>query len=288
MDSNTTSNANLDKRTTIKKLTNIHSSPIEDFIKIGVINIHGGFNSKLDGILDFFDKENFFLLGLVETGLHGNLNASTNKYIPINRTKTKYYIYHDDSDVIAFHNQTPKPTWPINDTSPPNRRIDLIFANKTLTEHSLGNTSEETPCTADTYQDLPPEWADIYTPKPHIQTDWFNRKMDPITLTELQDTMLSLPNNKASGPSGIIYEDIKHLDTHTKQFLVDFFNIILTHHIYPKEWNDALLFPIPKPKDWNCQINNTRPIILTQQPSQPFRTLYDRTNNPYQAHNRTF
>ncbi|RIA79581.1 hypothetical protein C1645_840353 [Glomus cerebriforme] len=102
----------------------------------------------------------------------------------------------------------------------------------------------------------PPEWADIYMPKNYIQSDWFNSIDDPITLIELQDTLSSLPNNKASGPSSITYEDIKYLDNHTKNFLVEFFNLILTYHTYPKEWNEALLFPIPKPKDWDCHINN--------------------------------
>ncbi|RIA95713.1 hypothetical protein C1645_872567 [Glomus cerebriforme] len=108
------------------------------------------------------------------------------------------------------------------------------------------------------------EWSEIYTPKPHIQDDWFNSINDSITLMKVQDTISTLPNNKASGPSSITYEDIKHLDAHTKQFLVEFFNLILTHHTYPSEWNKALLFPIPKPKDWNCQINNTRPIVLLE------------------------
>ncbi|RIA80635.1 hypothetical protein C1645_838354 [Glomus cerebriforme] len=129
---------------------------------------------------------------------------------------------------------------------------------------NLGNTSEETPYNSSTHHDLPPEWSAIYTPKTHIQDEWYNSICNPITLTEVQDTLSSLSNNKASSPSSITYEDLKHLDLHSKQFLVEFFNMILINNTYPSEWNEALLFPIPKPKDWNCHINNTYPIVLLE------------------------
>ena len=30
----------------------------------------------------------------------------------------------------------------------------------------------------------------------------------------------------------------------------------------PSHWKDATIYPIPKPYDWNCYLNNTRPITL--------------------------
>ncbi|RIA81427.1 hypothetical protein C1645_837044 [Glomus cerebriforme] len=164
---------------------------------------------------------------------------------------------------------------------------DLIEQHTINHFQNLGNITEDDHFPADSHHDLPGEWADIYTPKNHIQNEWFNSITNPITIKELQDTLSTLPNNKASGPSFITYEDIKHIDSYTKQFLVEFFNLMLTHHIYPNEWNDALLFPIPKPKDWNCQINNTRPIVLPHQTYN--RTLqFEQSTKPMDRSSRPF
>ncbi|RIA97561.1 hypothetical protein C1645_813982 [Glomus cerebriforme] len=73
----------------------------------------------------------------------------------------------------------------------------------------------------------------------------------------IHDMLSTLPNNKAAGPSTIKYEDIKHSDDTSKQFLLDYFNIIKDKNVMPSEWSEALLFPIPKPKEWNYDINNT-------------------------------
>ncbi|RIA83920.1 hypothetical protein C1645_833040 [Glomus cerebriforme] len=216
---NTNHTNNLDKLTTVNKLKDIFSTSFKDFIKIGVINIQGGYNKKIEGIIDFFNKENFSILGLVETGLHRNQNETKNKYTPNNRTNPSYYIFHDDTDATE----------------------ELTLEPNIIKEHiinhfqNLGDNSQQISYNAASHLNLPPEWALIYTSKNYIQSDWFTTINDPITLTELQDTLSSLPNNKASGPSSITYKDIKHLDNHTKNFLVEFFNLILTHHIYPKE-----------------------------------------------------
>ena len=41
-------------------------------------------------------------------------------------------------------------------------------------------------------------------------------------------------------------------------------NECLTEHDIPKEWKFANIYPIPKPKDWDGDLNNTRPITLLE------------------------
>src|SRR5688572_23365538 len=38
----------------------------------------------------------------------------------------------------------------------------------------------------------------------------------------------------------------------------------LTLGITPTNWKFALLYPIPKPMEWECDINKTRPIVLLE------------------------
>ena len=45
----------------------------------------------------------------------------------------------------------------------------------------------------------------------------------------------------------------------------------------PKQWNLAHVYPIPKPKPWNCDLNNTRPITLLETVRKAFtKILNDR------------
>src|SRR2546430_3886268 len=74
----------------------------------------------------------------------------------------------------------------------------------------------------------------------------------------------SLPNNKASGPSGIPYEMLKKLPPSLSNYLKDIVSLCFTSGHIPSQWKDATIFPIPKPTDWNCHLKNTRPICLIE------------------------
>jgi hypothetical protein len=88
--------------------------------------------------------------------------------------------------------------------------------------------------------------------------------MKPITLTELKSTISTLPNNKAADPSIITYEMIKYNCKEVKLKIVDLFNSILLNTDLPSVWHQALLFPIPKPQEWEERIDRTRPIVLLE------------------------
>ncbi|CAB4392636.1 unnamed protein product [Rhizophagus irregularis] len=83
-----------------------------------------------------------------------------------------------------------------------------------------------------------------------------------ITIEELNATLKTLPNNKAPKPSGIVYELIRKLPSSFHKKLTVFYNYILDNGIIPSSWQDALLYPIPKPAWWDNNIQHTRPIVL--------------------------
>ncbi|GBB95133.1 hypothetical protein RclHR1_24820004 [Rhizophagus clarus] len=88
--------------------------------------------------------------------------------------------------------------------------------------------------------------------------------LEEITNDEILSTFKSLPNHKAPGISGITYEDLKQVHPNIIQYTTDLFNLCLRTSSIPRDWKKALLFPIPKPKEWGSDINNTRPIILLE------------------------
>ncbi|RIA91650.1 hypothetical protein C1645_821740 [Glomus cerebriforme] len=162
-----------------------------------------------------------------------------------------------------------------------NLTIDQNTIKNAVTQHfqQLGSASTTNLINYSTINDLPIQWQSLYNGKPSIKEEWYNELITPITLQELRTTISLLPNNKAGGPSSIKYEDIVHLDDYTIEFLLNLYNIILTYTIFPTEWSEALLFPIPKPKDWEGDINNTHPIVLLETTRRTNRPLYFRTSN---------
>jgi hypothetical protein len=120
---------------------------------------------------------------------------------------------------------------------------------------SPNNYSNKTP--------LSPFWSNIYKPK-ILNTNFTNEIIQPITIDEISSTLRSLPNNKAPGITGITYEMWKHFPSSHHDIITMLFNKIYTQNILPKQWHEALLYPIPKPEFWNCDLNKTRPIILLE------------------------
>jgi hypothetical protein len=88
--------------------------------------------------------------------------------------------------------------------------------------------------------------------------------MDPITEEELDGTLRDLPNGKASGVSTISYEMLKRLGSNARKSIREFFSLCLEEGICPSSWKESSIFPIPKAKDWKCDLTNTRLIILLE------------------------
>ena len=62
----------------------------------------------------------------------------------------------------------------------------------------------------------------------HIDSNWYTSLTDPITESELIETISKLPNNKACGPTGISYEMIKHSGNSCITALIALFNRCIT------------------------------------------------------------
>jgi len=92
-----------------------------------------------------------------------------------------------------------------------------------------------------------------------------NSLLIPPSFEEWMTHVRNSPNNKAAGTSGISYEMIKHLGLKTQQFLWKFVSDCITTTFIPDEWREAFVYPIPKPKEWECELTNTRPITLWKQ-----------------------
>ncbi|EXX58742.1 reverse transcriptase family protein [Rhizophagus irregularis DAOM 181602=DAOM 197198] len=113
-------------------------------------------------------------------------------------------------------------------------------------------------------QDLPLYWRSTYEPINNRDCKHMNSLSEDFSIEELSQVISSLPNNKAANISGITYEDIKHTHQDFREYIKQFFNYIMQVQIYPRDWLHAFLFPIPKPKAWDCKIENTRPIVLLE------------------------
>jgi hypothetical protein len=111
---------------------------------------------------------------------------------------------------------------------------------------------------------LSDSWKEQYRPKDFIEEEWYSSLNARIEVEELKTTLKSLPNNKAAGPSGIKYEMLKNLGEEGVTVLTELFNLFLIKGITPEVWKESLLYPISKGREWRCELNNTRPIVLLE------------------------
>ncbi|GET62886.1 Down syndrome cell adhesion molecule-like protein Dscam2 [Rhizophagus irregularis DAOM 181602=DAOM 197198] len=111
---------------------------------------------------------------------------------------------------------------------------------------------------------LPDRWSSAYQPMDDVSSSIYDSLMNPPTLDEWLSTVSSTPNGKASGPSMITYEMLKHLGSCTSALLLILIQSCLSKADIPDLWRQAMVFPIPKPHEWKCQLKNTRPITLLE------------------------
>lgn len=84
-----------------------------------------------------------------------------------------------------------------------------------------------------------------------------------ITTKEVMQVIMNSPANKAPGPDGLPYDWYKQFRRYTVPLLVNLFNDVQKGRHRPKSWNDSHITLIPKPGRDNSQIQNWRPITLS-------------------------
>jgi len=82
------------------------------------------------------------------------------------------------------------------------------------------------------------------------------------TVTELE-SCLSKNKNTAPGPDGVSYQMLCNLPLTVKQHLIKIINRIWQTDYFPKQWEESIIIPIPKPGKNHSSPYNYRPISLT-------------------------
>ncbi|GET55319.1 RNA-directed DNA polymerase from mobile element jockey-like [Rhizophagus irregularis DAOM 181602=DAOM 197198] len=111
---------------------------------------------------------------------------------------------------------------------------------------------------------FPARWQQAYTSLANVSASLYDPVLAPISLQEWSTVISSMPNNKASGPSKISYEMIKHLSGEALDFSLLLANTCLSRGDIPADWREAVVYPIPKPHEFDAQLKNTRPITLLE------------------------
>ncbi|GBC10798.1 hypothetical protein RclHR1_09910007 [Rhizophagus clarus] len=114
----------------------------------------------------------------------------------------------------------------------------------------------------------------------------YDSLLSPPSLEEWLSTVSSMPNGKAPGPSMITYEMLKHLGPTTNALLLILIRKCFASADIPDLWRQAMVFPIPKPHEWRCQLQNTQPITLLEVIQKSFvKLFYNRLSSILAAHN---
>ena len=111
---------------------------------------------------------------------------------------------------------------------------------------------------------IPDRWREQYLPQENIDRNIYNYLMDEPTLEEWSEVIRALPKNKAAGPSHITNEMLQHLGLEMNKVIWNFVKACICLNDIPQQWKKANIYLIPKPKPWECDLNNTRPITLLE------------------------
>ncbi|GBB90362.1 hypothetical protein RclHR1_01730010 [Rhizophagus clarus] len=241
-----------------------------------------------------FDATKSFLKQLLQT-LRFNYNTiknditkknieyfvkARNNNLTENQSKMLYSILNRQSRKITlsklqYIDENNKPTF----TTDPDKIESLTrhhFQSYASPSHRNHYTSPD---------DLPSLWNDVYLPRHDINDSIWHPLLQPLSMDDLKLVIHDAAKYKAPGPSKITYEDIKHLSQLGHSYLLHIYNYCFNNNCIPSAWKLAYIFPIPKPQDWNSQLNNTRPITLLETPRKLYVSILSKRLNYILANN---
>jgi endonuclease/exonuclease/phosphatase family metal-dependent hydrolase len=139
---------------------------------------------------------------------------------------------------------------------------EILTTDQNTIKQATNNHFQQCPGGVHEEKIIPPQWQQQYAPIEEINQDIYKYLMTPPNSDEWSKIINSLPTDKAAGPSEITNEMLKHLGEKMQKCIRYFISACLKLNDIPTAWKEAYVYPIPKPKEWNCDLNNTRPITL--------------------------
>ncbi|RIA79717.1 Endonuclease/exonuclease/phosphatase, partial [Glomus cerebriforme] len=141
---------------------------------------------------------------------------------------------------------------------------DLLITDPTRIKEIVNDHFQKCPGSKNVDKVIPSAWSSFYQPIETIDPNIYQNLMSPPSDNEWSLILSALPKDKASGPSGISNEMLIHLGPNMRSLIFDFISKCLDLADTPDKWRLAHVYPIPKPKMWECNLNNTRPITLLE------------------------
>ena len=142
-------------------------------------------------------------------------------------------------------------------------KIKIATANHFKYIAGITNQDKTDP-TSPTFSQHWPLWEEFYQPISSVNDDAYDSILDIPSFDEWLSVLKHLPDGKAPGPSGISNELLKKMGPLANKLLFKIICACFSSGLTPTQWNLAHVYPIPKPKLWNCDLNNTRPITLLE------------------------
>ncbi|GBB97267.1 hypothetical protein RclHR1_29530001 [Rhizophagus clarus] len=170
--------------------------------------------------------------------LHANIIAGANALLPAHTVEKEFQDFsirahietcnqNFDTDISSFINSA---------LSCLHHRIvlDHVFIDHSTTPQLLTDSKDISNAVVNHFQNavpikftlpshisaLPDRWRSEYSPMDTISPDIYSSLLSTPSLEEWLSTVSSMPNGKASGPSMIIYEMLKHLGPTTNSLLL--------------------------------------------------------------------
>ncbi|RIA82885.1 hypothetical protein C1645_834677, partial [Glomus cerebriforme] len=141
---------------------------------------------------------------------------------------------------------------------------NLLITDPTRIKEIVNDHFQKCPGSKNANKVILPAWSSFYQPIETIDPNIYQNLMSLPSDNEWSLILSALPKDKASGPSGISNEMLIHLGPNMRSLIFDFISKCLDLADTPDEWRLAHVYLIPKPKMWDCNLNNTRPITLLE------------------------